>query len=339
MSFPTPPSSPRGAARIARSRAGSVVAALVAGLALAAACTPASSPEARRDPAWLADATRACVLRASCAHGHAGEGARDPGRCVAAWLADLGSSPAHAPSAAQTCATRASTCAAVHACEGEGDAPAVAYCRAHPGEGSACVGDALIDCGDDADEAERVDCRALGGKCQAIKHSGGLTESACVSSTLCPPGAKEGRCEGVAAVISCVDGAAERIPCRAGTRCVARTDADGLERASCEAEGSPRCSAPGARYCEGDRLVACTGPRGTEKSAVSVVDCGALGLRCDGSATTAGCYVLGKNDCAADEPPRCDGATLTFCALGRRVRVACAGGCATAPALSCTPPR
>jgi hypothetical protein len=330
VNFPTPPS--RSARLPARARVAAALT-LAAGLALGAACTPAGAPETSRDPAWLADATRACVLRASCAHGHAGEGARDPGRCVAAWLADL----APGPSAAQACALRAKTCAAVHACEGEGDGPAVAYCRAHPGEGTACEGDALIDCGDDADEAERVDCRALGGTCRAIRHSGGLTESACVSPTLCPPGAKEGRCEGPTAVVTCVDGAAERITCRAGTRCVARQDADGLERASCEAEGSPRCSAPGARYCEGERLVACTGPRGNEKSAVSVVDCGALGLRCDGAAKTAGCYVLGRNDCAADEPPRCEGATLTFCALGRRVRVRCAGGCATAPSLACAP--
>lgn len=319
-------------------------------LGLAAwACTPAHAPEASRDPAWLADASRLCVLRASCAHGHAGEGARDPGRCVAAWLAELrptaraehaeqaeqAEQAKQAKQVKQACALRATTCAALHACELESDGRAAAYCRAHPGEGSGCEGDALIDCGDDADEAERVDCRALGGTCQAVKHAGGLTESACVSPTLCPPGAKEGRCEGPASVVTCVDGAAERFTCRAGTRCVARADADGAERASCEAEGAPRCSAPGARYCEGERLVACSGPRGNDKSAVSVVDCDALGLRCDGAGKSAGCYVQGKNDCAADEPPRCDGATLTFCALGRRMRMRCAKGCATEPTLAC----
>ncbi len=311
------------------------VAALAATLLVAlAGCTP--TPPGRdgargQDPTWLAQVARVCVLRASCAHGHESDAARDPGRCVTSWLAEL---DGRGPNAAQACLLRAQTCEGAHACEASKDAAAVAFCRAHPGQASACESNALVDCGDDPDEAERVDCATLGGTCQAVRHSGGLTESACVSPTLCPMGAPEGRCEGPGAVVTCIDGAAERIACKPGKTCVARADSDGVARASCELVGAPRCSAPGARYCEGDRLVACSGPRGTEKSAVTVTDCGAAGLRCDGEGRAAGCYVLGKNDCAPDEPPQCDQGAITFCAVGRRVRVACAelggSGCESA---------
>lgn len=218
---------------------------------------------------------------------------------------------------------RASTCEAAHACEGPGDRAAMAFCSAHPGQVTACDGNARIECGDDADEAERVDCGTVEGTCQIVKHAGGLTESACVSPKLCPGGSKEARCEGASVVLTCQDGAAERIVCKGGQRCVARKDDDDVERASCETAGAPRCSTPGARYCEGERLVSCMGPRGNEKSTVEVTDCGALGLRCEGEGKTAGCYVRGKPDCATDDAPMCDGNAMTFCALGRRMRVAC----------------
>lgn len=291
-------------------------------LGIGVACQPATAPTTGdRDPSWFAAAARACALEASCAHGHQSSDTRDPGKCLAAWGAAL--SPSGADER-QECMLHAKTCDAVKACSSPADRAAIAFCRAHPGTTTACDGNARIECGDDADEAERVDCGTVSGRCEAVSHPGGLTESACVSRTLCPAGAKEGRCEGESTVVRCQDGAAERIACTRGHRCVARKDDDGIERAACEPEGTPRCSAPGARYCEGERLVACSGPRGTEKSAVEVTDCAAAGLRCEGQGKAAGCYVRGKPDCSVDDPPVCDGGTMTFCALGRRVEIACA---------------
>ncbi len=296
-----------------------IVAALVG---VVVACRPpASQDPGDRDPTWLAELAQACALRASCAHGHDSSEAREPTKCVAAWLAGRDSGQM---SARQTCMMQAKTCEAAHACEATGAPEAVAYCRAHVGQATACDGNARVECGDDADEAERVDCATLKGSCQIVKHSGGLTESACVSPSLCPAGANEGRCESEGVVLACQDGAAERIVCKSGQKCVARKDDDGAQRASCETLGAPRCSSPGARYCEGERLVACSGPRGNEKSAVEVSDCGALGLRCEGDGKTAGCYVRGKPDCAVEDAATCEGGGMTYCAFGRKVRVACA---------------
>ncbi len=296
-------------------------------VALVVACRPASPPPAGdRDPSWFAEVTRACALQASCAHGHQSNEKRDPGKCITAWVAEMGtkSDGEGGPSARQVCMMHAKTCEAAHACEAPADRAAAAFCASHHETATSCDGNARVECGDDADEAERVDCATVQGTCELVKHSGGLTESACVSRALCPAGAKEGRCEAGGTVLTCQDGAAERIACKRGQRCVARKDDDGIERASCEAEGAPRCSAPGARYCEGERLVSCMGPRGNEKGAVEVTDCGALGLRCEGQGKTAGCYVLGKPDCSIDDAPVCDAGVMAYCALGRKVEVTCA---------------
>jgi len=312
--------SPRARQSRGTARAGLAAVALGVGV-LVVACQPAAAPaQGDHDPAWFAGAARACALQASCAHGHQSSDTRDPGRCLAAWVSQL---EATGPSARQECMMHAKTCEAAHACEAPADHAAAAFCAAHPGTATGCDGNVRVACGDDADEAERVDCAAVQGTCEVVKHAGGLTESACMSRALCPAGAKEGRCEGAGVVLTCQDGAAERIACKRGQRCVARRDDDGVERAACEAEGSPRCSAPGARYCEGERLVACMGPRGNEKGSVEVTDCAAAGLRCEGQGKTAGCYVRGKPDCSIDDAPVCNDGTMLFCALGRRAEVPC----------------
>lgn len=314
---------------------------LVVTAGLWVACRPhANAPDERgRDPRWLSQIATTCALVTSCAHGHESEGERDPSRCMAAWLVEL---DGLRPTAEQTCLLEAKTCAQVQACEKKPDARAVSYCKAHP-HGTACEGTVRIVCGDDPDEAESVDCASLGGTCGQVAHAGGLTESACLSPSMCPQGSKEGRCEGPKTVVTCADGAAERIACKANETCVARTDDDGAERASCEVAGAPRCSSPGARYCEGDRLVACNGPRGNDKAQVSVVDCGALGLRCDGQGKAAGCYVLGPTDCAAEDAPTCSEGALAFCALGRKLRVECtsigAPACEGGTRVACRVPR
>ncbi len=285
------------------------------------ACRPAATQEpADRDPSWLPDVARACALRASCAHGHDSGDARDPAKCIAAWLVERNGAD---PTGRQACMMQARSCEAAHACEPSGDSSAMAFCAKHANPSTACDGNARIECGDDDGEAERTDCATLGGTCQVVRHSGGLTESACVSTTACPPGAKEGRCENETTVFACQDGAADRIVCQPGRKCVARKDDDGIERASCETIGAPRCSAPGTRYCEGERLVSCMGPRGNDKSSVEVTDCGALGLRCEGQGKAAGCYVRGKPDCSIEDALTCDDGAMSYCVLGRRVRVAC----------------
>lgn len=289
-------------------------------VAAAFACTPPEPPRPSvADPSWLGDAVRACALRASCAHGHESGDARDPARCVSAALVGR----AAGASSVLGCMARASSCDAIHACEAAGDPSARAFCAAHPGQATGCDGNVRVECGDDANEAERTDCGTLGGTCRLIQHPGGLSENACVSEKLCPASAPESRCDGARAVLTCQDGAADRTVCPAGTTCRVRSETDGSSRASCEVDGAPRCSAPGARYCEGDRLVTCAGPRGNDKGTVEVSDCGSFGLRCDGEGKAAGCYVRGVPDCAAEDPARCDDGVLSYCAFGRRVRVAC----------------
>jgi hypothetical protein len=77
----------------------------------------------------------------------------------------------------------------------------------------------------------------------------------------------------------------------------------------------------GKRWCELGKLVSCLphGPFGE----VAVSDCAAVGLACNDRVDAgAACVVPGPPACE-HAAPRCEGDALTFCAAGRRFRVAC----------------
>lgn len=207
---------------------------------------------------------------------------------------------------------------------GGGDPRVATFCSQRPGVVSGCDGDRLVSCGDDdAHESSVVDCAAIGATCREVKSAGGLVVRACWSPQKCPAGAPEARCDGPSAVVSCRDGAFERVVCRPGTTCEEHKDELGETTASCELPGRRRCDARGTRHCEDDRLVECG--RSGHNGKVHVTDCGAFGLRCTGVGLRAGCHVPSNVECDKELLPRCDGGSLVFCAAGRIVKVSCSG--------------
>ena len=300
---------------------------LVSGFVALVACggeeRPALAPvavEHAKDPAALTSIAQACARVSSCTHAHDAVRYRDPGACVDWWLSE-----ADAKEPLRACLSAATSCDAVSACMyGGGDARAATFCSQRPGVVSGCDGDRLVSCGDDdAHESSVVDCAAMGGSCRELKSPGGLVVRSCYSAQKCPAGAPEARCDGKDAVLSCRDGAFERVACRPGTACRERKDDSGEAAASCELTGAERrCDVRGARHCEDDRLVECergNGPFGK----VKVTDCVGFGLRCAGAGPRAGCYVPSNVECDKELLPKCEGGAVVFCAAGRVAKVSC----------------
>jgi hypothetical protein len=267
--------------------------------------------------ARLAAIARRCARIASCAHPHDSPHFRDPGDCVDWWLMSAQDPKDPLP----ICLSAALTCEGIGKClhPPAPDATA-AYCRAHPGRMTDCDGTRLVVCSDDdPDEGTMVDCASLGAKCAPLARPGGITTHACVDGARCPLELTKAACDGPRAILSCREGAIDRVVCAPGSTCQTHMEDDGEQVAMCEAPGHVRCSTPGSRRCDGSRLVRCEalGHFGYERS----VDCAAEALSCsteDGGAT------------CTDGPPQCtlghascEGNALAFCAAGRRFHVDC----------------
>ena len=264
-------------------------------------------------------AARTCARVASCAHAHDAPRDRDPSACVDAWVARARADV----EPFETCVAGAVDCEEVDTCmRARGNAVATAYCRANPGARSGCDGNRLVTCTeDDPTESSSTDCATFGATCGESKQAGGLLTRSCLSSTQCPAGAPEVRCDGTRAIVGCHDGAVDRTACIGGAHCEEHRGADGTPSAICESPGHRHCDAVGKRWCEQGKLVSCI-PHGPIGEAM-VSDCAALGLACDDHAETgAACVVPGPRACEHGGA-RCDGDALTFCAAGRRFRVAC----------------
>lgn len=225
----------------------------------------------------------------------------------------------------QRCVEGAKGCEQVNACvQGAGDAKGVEFCAKRQGVASGCDGDRLVSCGDASGaESYVVDCTKLGASCRETRAAGGIIVRGCFSPQKCPAGAPEARCDGNA-VLTCRDGAMERVDCKPGTKCEEHKDASGEAIATCELPGRRRCDLLGSRRCEDNRLVECE--RGLSASAVKaarVSDCAGLGLQCNGVGPRAGCYVPANVECDKEMLPRCEQGKLVFCAAGRITKLAC----------------
>lgn len=306
-----------------RSKIAIVATTLVAIAACGGQEPPVKAPPAvvtPSDPGWLPSVASACAKLASCTHAHDAPHLRDPGACVDWWIGQL---DAKAPDPLQKCLADAKTCDQVNACmHGGGDPRAVAFCAQRPGVVSGCDGDRFVSCGDDAQESRVLDCAAMGATCREMKAAGGLVLRGCYSPEKCPAGAPEARCDGET-IITCRDGAMERIACGPGTKCEERRDESGEAVATCELPGHRRCDVLGARRCEDDRLVECE--RAGSLGHARVSDCNGLGLHCLGTGPRAACYVPFNVECDKELLPRCDGNKLVFCAAGRVTKISCTG--------------
>ncbi len=282
---------------------------------------PPPAPPPPGDPPALARIAAACARISACTRAHDAARFRDPSACVDWWLAEADASGKADP--LRKCLAEATSCETVSACmHGGGDARAAAYCSQRPGVVSGCDGDRLVSCGeDDAHESSVVDCAAMGASCREVKAAGGLVVRACWSAQKCPAGAPDARCDGPGAVISCRDGAYERVVCRPGTTCEEHKDEAGEPVAACELPGRRRCDLRGARHCENDRLVECD--RTGHYSKVRVTDCVGFGLRCAGVGLRAGCYVPTNVECDKEMLPKCAGDSVVFCAAGRLAKISC----------------
>ncbi len=267
---------------------------------------------------------RACAKIASCAHAHDAPRDRDPSSCVDGWLTRV---RVRDDGAFLKCVVAAPTCAALDGCAKErgGDAVAATYCRAHPGEQTACAGGHLVTCSDhDPEESASVDCASMQATCGESHAAGGLVTRGCISPALCPTGAPDARCDGGNAIVTCRDGAVERTVCATGVKCVEHRSSDSrdprAEAAICETGGHAHCKDIGKQRCDGGKLVQCIphGQLGEER----VIDCGAMGLACDASSAKPVCALPGQRACESGAP-RCEGDVLSFCAAGRPYKIAC----------------
>jgi hypothetical protein len=270
---------------------------------------PPPAPPPPADPPALASIAKACARVTACAHGDARR-FRDPSACVEWWLGE----PEHP---LRKCLGEATNCEQTTAClRGGGDARAAAFCGQRQGVVSGCDGERLVSCGDD--DSAFADCAAIGATCKEIPKAAGVTVRACISPQKCPAGAPDARCDGPGAVITCRDGAIERVVCRPGTTCQERPDSG---EAACDTPR--RCGVRGTKRCEDGRLVECD-PSGPYSKA-KVTDCAGLGLRCSGLGPRASCLVPTDVECDSAILPRCEGASLVFCAAGRLAKVPCSG--------------
>jgi hypothetical protein len=278
---------------------------------------PAAAPPPQ-DPQRLGGVASACAKIASCTNASEAPRLRDPGACVD-WF--VGKYDPADP--LQRCVEGAKGCDQVNACvHGAGDPKAVEFCAKRQGVVSGCDGDRLVSCGDASfAESYVVDCAKLGAACRETKAAGGVIVRGCFSPQKCPANAPEARCDGNA-VLSCRDGAMERVECKPGTKCGERKDGSGEAIATCELPGRRRCDLLGSRRCEDDRLVECE--RGPAATRARVSDCSGLGLHCQGVGPRAGCYVAENVECDKEMLPRCEQGKLVFCAAGRVTRLACA---------------
>lgn len=290
-----------------------------------AACGPSAQTAPPTTPpppdgfAHVDHVARACAKIASCAHAHDAPRDRDPSACVDGWLTRV--TPTD-DGVFLRCVNAATSCAALDACAKQraGDPAAATYCRAHPGEPTACADGRLVTCvEDDPDESTSIDCAAMKATCGESHAAGGLVTRGCVSPALCPAGAPDARCDGNA-IVTCRDGAVERTACAAGVKCVEHRGGDGVQAAVCEDGRHAHCKEIGRSRCDGGRLVQCIphGQIGEER----VIDCGAAGLACDASAAKPVCALPGQRACEAGAP-RCEGDALAFCAAGRAAKVKC----------------
>lgn len=271
----------------------------------------------------LAQIASACARISACTRAHDVPRFREPGACVDWWLSEPDAARKADP--LRTCLAEATTCEKVSVCmQGGGDSRAAAFCSQRQGVVSGCDGDRLVSCGeDDAHPSSVIDCAKIGASCREVKSAGGLVVRACWSPQKCPAGAPESRCDGPGAVVSCRDGAFERVVCRPGTTCEEGKDEAGEIVAACELPGRRRCEARGARHCEEDRLVECD--RSGQTSKARVTDCVGFGLRCAGVGPRAGCYVPTNVECDKELLPKCEGESVVFCAAGRLAKVSCSG--------------
>lgn len=263
-------------------------------------------------PPDLDDVEHMCALLTGCPSLPLPTGIvpKDFAGCVRSMMDDLASPGAVGSSLLiRECGLRASSCGALRTCAMRGAKPDVCAGRARGGTLDLCDADGrAITCANERVAMVR-DCPRAGEQCvvQNGKASCALGSCEKESAPACSPSGTR--------VLECKRGKLLSLDCSTfGLRCV--SSGDGPQCAT----SAPTC-ATGASRCEAnDVAVGCW--HGHEVR----VDCGKAGMTCGASGSTAAssgsvgaCIAKppAEGACDPSSAPRCDGATLKWCAWGK----------------------
>lgn len=298
--------SPRRALVIAAA-ASAALAAVVGPVAAEDAGVP-KRPGAQVSAPALDDVEHMCALLTGCDRLPLPQGLvpRDFASCVRSVYGQLASGAAISFSLTlRECGLRASSCGELRSCAMRGVRPDVCAGRGKGGPVDMCDGDGrAITC-----LGERVavvrDCPRGGEQCAVAGDRAVCALGGCEADA--PPACSRSGTR----ILECRKGKLVSLDCGAfGLRCVSSSD-------------GPRCATDGAPCAEGHHV-----PAGTCEGAVSVacfhgrevrVDCAAGGLACGGPGAAVGACTMpapAEGACDPDTAPRCEGATLRWCAWG-----------------------
>jgi len=279
---------------------------------------PARGPAGHVVPPDLEDVEHMCALLTACDRLPLPPGLvpRDFASCTRTLYAELASASAVSFSLTlRECGLRASSCGELRSCALRGAKPDVCAGRGRSASVDMCDGDGrAITCVDERVSTVR-DCPRGGEQC-VVRDGKALCALGSCEADRAPSCSPSGT-----RILECKKGKLVSLDCAAfGLRCAASSE-------------GPRCAtaaaacSEGASRCEGSSAVACW--HGHEVR----VDCGARGLACAGapvasdagsssvatSATVGACKVTAPatGACNPSAAPRCDGATLRWCAWGQ----------------------
>jgi hypothetical protein len=303
--------------------AGATIVAVAGTSAADDAGVPQTAPTAKNVlPADLEDVEHMCALLTACDRLPlpAGLVPRDFVSCTRALYSELASAAAVSFSLTlRECGLRASSCGELRSCAMRGAKPDVCTGRGKTGPVDLCDGDGrAITCNNERVTLVR-DCPRGGEQCVVSDGHAVCALGSCEkdSAPSCSPSGTR--------VLECKKGKLLSLDCAAfGLRCSASGDGPkcATQSASCQ-EGTTRCEGPSAVGCFHGHEVR--------------VDCGARGLACSAgtgvlesglgaSSAVGACAVLAtpsradggaSSTCDSSAAPRCEGATLRWCAWGR----------------------
>lgn len=261
-------------------------------------------------PADLDDVEHMCALLTGCASLPLPSGIvpRDFAGCVKTMFEELASPGAVGSSLLiRECGLKASSCGALRTCAMRGAKPDICAGRAKNGSVDLCDADGrAITCANEHVAMVR-DCPRAGEQCvvQNGKASCALGPCEKESAPACSPSGTR--------VLECKKGKLLSLDCSTfGLRCV--SSGDGPQCAT----SAPTCAMGSSRCEANDVAVGCW--HGHEVR----VDCGKAGLTCGasggvGSSSVGSCVTKppAEGACDPSSVPRCDGATLKWCAWGK----------------------
>lgn len=264
-------------------------------------------------PADLDDVEHMCALLTGCSNLPLPTGIvpRDFAGCVRTMMEDLSSPGAVGSSLLiRECGLKASSCGALRTCAMRGAKPDICAGRAKNATLDLCDADGrAITCTNEHVAMVR-DCPRAGEQCVVQNGKASCALGSCEkdSAPACSPSGTR--------VLECKKGKLLSLDCSTfGLRCV--SSGDGPQCAT----SAPTC-ASGSSHCEAnDVAVGCW--HGHEVR----VDCGKAGMTCgssgssgaSGGSTVGACTMKAPAEGACDpaSAPRCDGATLKWCAWGK----------------------